>query len=238
MRMIASVKSRNQLIEELEKIELGLRPKTRKQMENMSVTSMVMAVRAVNDPANRIYDAIYNYDIDYRVASEITEAIEDAGFMFIESRDSYLVRVFLAKTLGDTIDPMASAQYGTVEEYEARRQFPEAKIAKFSQILNGLLEPQEYQAVCLKSGVLVKKWHPFDECAKIMGYSEKEFKNVYDLAMAKLYGDKNKLKEYGGYSWLECRKYARRARVAQKRLARLYYNGGYFLRPENASAVG
>lgn len=233
MRTIASVESRAQLIKELEDRSWGyckdLSDKTIWVMKNMPVTSLVMTVRAVEDPANHNYPTIYDYDgVDYQTATEITEAVKDAKFLFIESRDSYFVRAFLTKLLGETVNPEITEKYGTIGEYESRQQFSEARITKFSRILNGLLTTREYRVLCLRLGLLTKKICSFKECAEMSGCTEAEARELYDLAIAKVWGNKKALKLHG-YSWSERRKVLRRAKNARIRLTRLYINGGYLL---------
>lgn len=233
MRLISSVKSREDFIRELidRSTDIGrpLSSKTINFLGNVGVHQVVMCARAVDDPLNNNYDPIQEYSgVDSAMATEIVEAIRDAGFMFTESHESYFTRMFLVKLLGDTINREVLDNYGIAQEYENRVQFSPKRMSSFANILDGFLEPQEAEALVLNFGI--KKVYSAEECARVMNCSVEECNRLYGVALAKLWRDKAALKGYG-YSFIERQKLAKKAAVTGRRLYRLYLNGGYMEHP-------
>lgn len=191
-----------------------------RRAETLSPMMLVMAARAMPqyDPANLKYDSLDKL-LDSDACWQVVAALRFQDYILNESRESYMLRIFLTKIIGQDY-PEISEVYGLASEYENRRQLSTWQVEEFHKIIAEVLTSSERRILCYKLGLDGGGVRSTTDCAKILKTSPERAEALYSVALAKLTGDAKELKrQFGRFNY---RRHVKKARTVRGDLKMIY----------------
>lgn len=118
-------------------------------------------------------------------ADEITRAVHTAGYIFHENQQSAAVRKFLLD-LDDWC--YIEKNYGSVEEYESRKELTPEQIAAVLSVLADALKEREYTIMVMHAGLDGNGSRTYEECGEIFRISPERARRLCSITRTTLRG--------------------------------------------------